>query len=52
MKAIRLACPCLVLLLSAGCQKTQPAQAKQDAIVLLTMQTMNYLHAGHHRVAL
>ncbi len=30
MKAIRLACPCLVLLLSAGCQKTQPAQAKQD----------------------
>jgi hypothetical protein len=29
-----------------------PAQAKQDAIVLLTMQTMNYLHGGHHRVAL
>jgi hypothetical protein len=29
-----------------------PEQAKQDAMVLLTMQTMNYLHGGHHRVAL
>lgn len=27
-------------------------QAKQDATVLLTVQTMNYLHAGHHRLAL
>jgi hypothetical protein len=27
-------------------------QAKQDAMVLLTVQTMNYLHAGHHHVAL
>jgi hypothetical protein len=27
-------------------------QAKQDATVLLTVQTMNYLHSGHHRVAL
>ena len=29
-----------------------PAQAKQDALVLVTVQTMNYLHGGHHRVAL
>ncbi|MEX0711226.1 MAG: putative zinc-binding metallopeptidase [Pirellulales bacterium] len=27
-------------------------QTKQDATVLLTVQTMNYLHSGHHRVAL
>lgn len=27
-------------------------RAKQDATVLLTVQTMNYLHAGHHRLAL
>lgn len=27
-------------------------QAKQDALVMLTTQTMNYLHGGHHRVAL
>ena len=26
--------------------------AKQDATILLTVQTMNYLHGGHHRVAL
>ena len=26
--------------------------AKRDALILLTVQTMNYLHAGHHRVAL
>lgn len=25
---------------------------KRDALVMLTVQTMNYLHAGHHRVAL
>jgi hypothetical protein len=27
-------------------------QAKRDAVVMLTVQTMNYLHGGHHRVAL
>ena len=27
-------------------------RAKQDATVLVTVQTMNYLHGGHHRVAL
>ncbi len=27
-------------------------QAKRDALVMLTMQTMNYLHSGRHRVAL
>ena len=27
-------------------------QVRRDALVLLTVQTMNYLHAGHHRVAL
>jgi hypothetical protein len=27
-------------------------QAKLDFIVLLTVQTMNYLHSGRHRVAL
>ncbi len=27
-------------------------QAKRDALVMLTTQTMNYLHSGHHRVAL
>ena len=26
--------------------------AKLDFIVLLTVQTMNYLHSGRHRVAL
>ena len=26
--------------------------AMQDVLVLLTMQTMNYLHEGHHRLAL
>ncbi len=26
--------------------------AKRDALVMLTMQTMNYLHGGRHRVAL
>lgn len=25
---------------------------ERDALILLTMQTMNYLHGGHHRVAL
>lgn len=28
------------------------SEVKRDALVLLTVQTMNYLHAGHHRVAL
>jgi hypothetical protein len=27
-------------------------QARRDALVLVTVQTMNYLHGGHHRVAL
>jgi hypothetical protein len=26
------------------------AKVKQDALVLLAVQTMNYLHAGHHRL--
>jgi hypothetical protein len=29
-----------------------PRQASLDALMMLTVQTMNYLHAGHHRVAL
>jgi hypothetical protein len=28
------------------------AETERDALILLTIQTMNYLHAGHHRVAL
>ena len=31
---------------------TTPEQAKVDFAVLLTVQTMNYLHSGRHRVAL
>ena len=31
---------------------TPPEQAKLDFAVLLTVQTMNYLHSGRHRVAL
>ena len=27
-------------------------QTKADALVLVTVQTMNYVHGGHHRVAL
>lgn len=27
-------------------------QTKRDALILLTVQTMNYLHEGHHRLAL
>jgi hypothetical protein len=27
-------------------------KAKLDVTILLTVQTMNYLHSGHHRVAL
>jgi hypothetical protein len=26
--------------------------AKLDFTIMLTVQTMNYLHSGHHRVAL
>lgn len=29
-----------------------PEDVERDLLVLLTMQTMNYLHGGHHRVAL
>jgi hypothetical protein len=28
------------------------AEVERDTLILLTMQTMNYLHDGHHRVAL
>jgi hypothetical protein len=28
------------------------SQARRDALVMLTVQTMNYLHDGHHRIAL
>jgi hypothetical protein len=31
---------------------TSERKARRDAVVLLTVQTMNYLHAGHHRIAL
>jgi hypothetical protein len=31
---------------------TNEERAKLDFIVLLTVQTMNYLHGGGHRVAL
>ncbi|RIK81226.1 MAG: hypothetical protein DCC68_09105 [Planctomycetota bacterium] len=31
---------------------TPARQAERDALVMVTVQTMNYLHAGHHRVAL
>jgi hypothetical protein len=27
-------------------------EVERDALILITMQTMNYLHGGHHRVAL
>jgi len=27
-------------------------QAKRDTLVMLTVQTMNFLHGGHHRIAL
>ncbi len=29
-----------------------PAQVRRDALVMLTVQVMNYLHNGHHQVAL
>jgi hypothetical protein len=29
-----------------------PSEVERDALVMLTIQTMNYLHEGHHRVAL
>jgi hypothetical protein len=28
------------------------SEIERDVLILLTMQTMNYLHDGHHRVAL
>jgi hypothetical protein len=28
------------------------SEVRRDALVMLTVQTMNYLHSGHHRVAL
>jgi hypothetical protein len=27
-------------------------RAQREALVLVTVQTMNYIHGGHHRVAL
>ena len=27
-------------------------ETKQDALVMLSVQTMNHLHGGHHRLAL
>jgi hypothetical protein len=32
--------------------KTPEEQARMDFLVLLTVQTLNYLHSGRHRVAL
>jgi hypothetical protein len=32
--------------------KTTEEETKVDFIILLTVQTMNYLHSGRHRVAL
>ena len=32
--------------------RTTEERSKQDFAVLLTVQTMNYLHGGRHRVAL
>jgi hypothetical protein len=29
-----------------------PTQARTEVLVMLTVQTMNYLHEGHHRIAL
>lgn len=29
----------------------EDAEARQDAMIMLTVQTMNYLHGGHHRLA-
>lgn len=29
-----------------------PARTKSDALMMMTVQTMNYLHAGNHRVAM
>jgi hypothetical protein len=37
--------------LNLRCEHSE-AEAKRDALVMLTVQTMNYLHGGHHRVAL
>jgi len=32
--------------------RRSPRETKRDALVMLTVQVMNYLHTGHHRVAL
>ena len=32
--------------------KTPEEQARMDFLILLTVQTLNYLHSGRHRVAL
>jgi hypothetical protein len=41
-------CDELQLRFTAGTEE----QTKADFIVVLTVQTMNYLHSGRHRVAL
>ena len=28
------------------------AQARREATIMVTIQTMNYIHSGHHRVPL
>ncbi len=36
-----------------GLRVHQPERvARRDAQVMLTVQTMNYLHSGHHKIAL
>ena len=37
--------------LGLRCDRGEP-EVKRDALVMLTVQTMNYLHGGRHRVAL
>lgn len=37
--------------LGLRCDRPEPDMMR-DALVMLTVQTMNYLHGGHHRVAL
>jgi hypothetical protein len=32
--------------------RSEEEQAKLDFTILMTVQTMNYLHSGRHRVAL
>ena len=61
MKSIiqKLALAALLLSLPAGCSKQLKLRLKYpddrtqlDFTIVLTVQTMNYLHSGRHRVAL